>query len=125
MRLPKRAVFLWVLLVLGRPRGAEALSLNGMSEQEVAWVVALGAAMVALFLVWRNFRLHKRLEVGMEDMERTVRQSGSVSYAASPGKHDDLVAALGLCLFGLRRFPGLDVRRAGPQRPVPSAAAWT
>jgi hypothetical protein len=56
-------------------------------------------------------------------MERTVRQSGSVAYAAPAGKHDDLVVALGLGVFGLRRI-GAPQRRAH-QRTIPSVAGWT
>lgn len=57
-------------------------------------------------------------------MERTVRQSGSVAYSAPAGKHDDLVLALSLAVFGLRRI-GVARRRVAPQRAGFSHRAWT
>jgi hypothetical protein len=58
-------------------------------------------------------------------MERTVRQSGAVTYSAPAGRHDDLVMALSLCLFGIRRVAALAGRRRHVHRPRFSAAAWT
>ncbi len=66
-----------------------------------------------------------RLQDELNVMEREVRQSGSVSYSAPAGKHDDLVAALGLCVFGLRRFGGLRLARSTVPHPGPSVGAWT
>ena len=57
-------------------------------------------------------------------MERTVRASGSASYSAPPGKHDDLVMALSLAVFGCRRFGRPAHRRRLVQARV-SAAGWT
>ena len=34
-------------------------------------------------------------------MERNVRASGSAFYSSPPGKHDDLVMALSLAVFGV------------------------
>lgn len=56
-------------------------------------------------------------------MERTVRQSGSVAYSAPTGKHDDLVVALDLGVFGLRRIGAL--QRHTYQRITPSVSGWT
>jgi hypothetical protein len=50
---------------------------------------------------------------------------GSSATGLPAGKHDDLVSALALCLFGLRRFGAVHVRRAGARRATPSSAAWT
>ena len=58
-------------------------------------------------------------------LERTVRRSGSVAYSAPAGKHDDLIMALALCMFGLRRIGSPTRVRRHPRKPVPSAAAWT
>jgi hypothetical protein len=60
----------------------------------------------------------------LKGMERTVRQSGSVSYAAASGQHDDLVASLGLCVFGLRRVSSPAVRKRATRERY-SALAWT
>jgi hypothetical protein len=57
-------------------------------------------------------------------MERTVRQSGSVAYSAPAGKHDDMVIALALSVFGLRRI-GAPARPRLGQRERFSSAAWT
>ncbi len=57
-------------------------------------------------------------------MERTVRASGSVAYSAPFGKHDDMVIALALAAFGLRRI-GAPARARRASRDVPNAAGWT
>ena len=52
----------------------------------------------------------------LQAMEQTVRESGTVSYAAPEGHHDDLVVALSLCVFGARRLVAMPRRFArGPQ----------
>jgi hypothetical protein len=56
--------------------------------------------------------------------ERTVRKSGSSDYSAPTGRHDDLVAALGLAVFGCRRF-GRHVHRRRPAQARVSSAGWT
>ncbi len=56
-------------------------------------------------------------------LERTVRQSGSVAYSAPTGKHDDLVMALGLAVFGLRRI-GKSMRNHSPKI-CNAATGWT
>jgi hypothetical protein len=57
-------------------------------------------------------------------MERTVTASGSVGYAAPPGKHDDLIMALSLAVFGCRRL-GRPARRPRIGGARVSAAGWT
>ena len=57
-------------------------------------------------------------------MERSVRASGSAFYSAPPGKHDDLVMALSLAVFGCRRFGWPAHRRRLVRAPV-RAAGWT
>jgi hypothetical protein len=61
----------------------------------------------------------------LSTMERNVRASGSAFYSAPPGKHDDLVMALALCVFGCRRLG----RQTAPHRRTPrqriASAAWT
>jgi hypothetical protein len=59
------------------------------------------------------------------DMQREARQSGTVSFSAPPGKHDDLVTALALAVFGLRRIGGYARRSSSTKRPQISAAGWT
>ena len=60
-------------------------------------------------------------------LQRVARQSGSVSYQAAEGEHDDLVTALSLALYGCRRLAPL--RRPGQARVRPPSkfgpAAWT
>jgi hypothetical protein len=59
-------------------------------------------------------------------VERTVRQSGSIGYSAPAGKHDDLVMALSLAVFGLRRLGTASGGRRRVQKKEPaSALAWT
>jgi hypothetical protein len=64
------------------------------------------------------------LQAELQAMERTVRASGSASYSAPPGKHDDLLMALSLAVFGCRRFGRLANRHPRRSSPV-SSAAWT
>jgi hypothetical protein len=65
------------------------------------------------------------LQEELATMERTVRASGSASYSAPPGKHDDLVMALALCVFGCRRLGRQAAWRSRPPRQRISSAAWT
>ena len=58
-------------------------------------------------------------------MERTVRASGSVAYSAPSGKHDDMVLALALAVFGLRRIGGAATRRRARRREPFGVGAWT
>jgi hypothetical protein len=62
----------------------------------------------------------------LEHLEREVRRSGSVTYAAAQGHHDDIVTALALAVFGCRRFAPSRPRISKPlgSSPMPSAA-WT
>jgi hypothetical protein len=64
------------------------------------------------------------LQAELQAMERTVRASGSASYSAPPGKHDDLVMALSLAIFGCRRFGRPALRRHLVKARV-GAAGWT
>ena len=64
------------------------------------------------------------LQAELQAMERIVRTSGSASYSAPPGKHDDLVMALSLAVFGCRRFGRPALRRRLVKARV-SAAGWT
>ena len=64
------------------------------------------------------------LQEELSTLVRTVRASGSASYSAPPGKHDDLVMALSLTVFGFRRF-GRHVHRRHLVRVRVSAAGWT
>ena len=65
--------------------------------------------------------LHQELST----MERTVRPSGSTFYSAPPGKHDALVMALALCVFGCRTLGRQALRPPRPARRRISSAAWT
>ena len=93
-----------------------------LSKREL--IEAIGAEMGTGSLRFGKAGDWEVLRDELNALEREVRQSGSVSYAAPAGRHDDLVSALALCLFGLRRFAA-QVRRAGPRQPAPSWAAWT
>ena len=59
----------------------------------------------------------------LTSMEREVRRSGSVGYAAPDGKHDDLLIALALCVFGCRRLGRRPSARR--MRAPPASGAWT
>lgn len=59
----------------------------------------------------------------LASMEQTVRQSGTVAYSAPEGRHDDLVTALSLCVFGCRRLVAPPRKVIGGTR-MP-AGAWT
>jgi hypothetical protein len=65
-----------------------------------------------------------KLAAEFSSIERHVRTSGHVSLAAPAGKHDDLVMALSLCVFGCRRFGGTPTV-ARRYQPAPSSRAWT
>jgi hypothetical protein len=65
------------------------------------------------------------LQKELGTMERTVRASGSAAYSAPPGKHDDLVMALALAVFGCRRLGRQAAQRSRPPRPRIPSAAWT
>ena len=61
----------------------------------------------------------------LQAMEQTVRESGTVSYSAPEGHHDDLVIALSLCVFGARRLVAMPRPFAMGRRQSFSKAAWT
>jgi hypothetical protein len=63
----------------------------------------------------------------LQAMEQTVRASGTVSYAAPEGQHDDLVLvlALSLCVFGARRLVAMPRSFAMGRKQSFSKAAWT
>ena len=65
------------------------------------------------------------LQDELSTLERVVRASGSAAYSAPPGKHDDLVMALALSVFGCRRLGRQAVRSSRPPRSHISSAAWT
>jgi hypothetical protein len=65
------------------------------------------------------------LQGELQVMERTVRASGSATYSAPPGKHDDLVMALSLAVFGCRRLARPVQSYRGAERPRITSAAWT
>jgi hypothetical protein len=65
------------------------------------------------------------LQQELSIMERSVRASGSAFYSAPPGKHDDMVMALALCVFGCRRLGRHAPRSSRPPRQRISSAAWT
>jgi hypothetical protein len=64
------------------------------------------------------------LQDELSTLERVVRASGSASFAAPSGKHDDLVMALALSIFGCRRLVRQN-RRSSPPSPRVSPLAWT
>jgi hypothetical protein len=66
------------------------------------------------------------LQEELSTMERTVRASGSAYYSAPAGKHDDLVMALSLAVFGCRRL-GRSVipRRRNRMSGRVSSLGWT
>jgi hypothetical protein len=64
------------------------------------------------------------LQNELRAMERTVRVSGSTVYSAPSGKHDDLVMALSLAVFGGRRLGQPVVLRRSIARRF-SSLAWT
>ena len=58
-------------------------------------------------------------------MECSVRASGSAFYSAPPGKHDDLVMALSLAVFGCRRLGRPVTLRRNTRSKHVSSLAWT
>jgi hypothetical protein len=94
-----------------------------LSKREL--IEAIGAEIGAGSLRFGKAGDWEVLRDELNTLEREVRQSGFVGYGAPTGKHDDLVSALALCLFGLRRFGRMQVRRAGPRRTAPPAGAWS
>jgi hypothetical protein len=65
------------------------------------------------------------LQQELSSVERVVRASGSASYSAPAGKHDDLVLALSLAVFGCRRLGRQTARRWRSARRAFSSLAWT
>jgi hypothetical protein len=95
-----------------------------LSKAELVETVAaeFGAKSLSLARAGDWELLHDEL-IGME---RTIRASGSASYGAPAGKHDDLVMALALSAWGCRRFePAHGGRARISSRRAPSALAWT
>jgi hypothetical protein len=66
----------------------------------------------------------EKLRDELHGMERMARRSGTVCYSAGSGKHDDLVLALSLAVFGCRRVLAPPRIRRVRQGPV-SWAAWS
>jgi hypothetical protein len=65
------------------------------------------------------------LQDELSTLERVVRTSGSPSFAAPSGKHDDLVMALALSVFGCRRLIRQANQRSSLPRPRVSSLGWT
>jgi hypothetical protein len=65
------------------------------------------------------------LQQELSTIERNIRASGSAFYSAPSGKHDDLVMALALCVFGCRRLGRQTAPRSRLPRQRISSAAWT
>jgi hypothetical protein len=65
------------------------------------------------------------LQDELSTLGRVVRASGSASFSAPSGKHDDLVIALALSVFGCRRLGRHADRRSRLPRPRISSLAWT
>ena len=93
-----------------------------LSKREL--VESVSAEMDANTLKISHTNGWEALKGELASMERTVRQSGSVSYSAPSGQHDDLVMALALCLFGLRRVGSPARRQATSQKKKFSNLAW-
>jgi hypothetical protein len=69
----------------------------------------------------------EKLAQEMSRIERVERKSGHVTYASPEGDaklHDDLVAALGLSLFGCRRLAPVRSPVTRPRREKFSSKAW-
>jgi hypothetical protein len=60
----------------------------------------------------------------LTSLERIVKASGSATYSAPDGRHDDVVMALTLCVFGLRRIGAPARKVARPRREKFSSLAW-
>jgi hypothetical protein len=65
------------------------------------------------------------LQEELATMERNVRASGSAFYSAPRGKHDDLVMALSLAVFGCRRLGRPVTARRNTISKRVSSLAWT
>jgi hypothetical protein len=65
------------------------------------------------------------LQDELSTLERVVRASGSASFSAPSGKHDDLVMALALSVFGCRRLGRHADRRSRLPRSRISSLGWT
>jgi hypothetical protein len=65
------------------------------------------------------------LQAELSTVERSVRASGSAFYSAPPGKHDDVVMALSLAVFGCRRLGRPVTLRRNTRSKRVSSLAWT
>jgi hypothetical protein len=65
------------------------------------------------------------LQGELQAMERAVRASGTATYSAPSGKHDDLVMALSLAVFGCRRSARPILPRRTNSAALVSSAGWT
>jgi hypothetical protein len=62
----------------------------------------------------------------LHSLQREARQSGSVDFKPPAGRHDDLIIALSLCVFMLRRLGGVTRARSREKRHAQaSSAGWT
>jgi hypothetical protein len=88
--------------------------------QDIAAEIGNGSLILAKRGDW------EAMEEEILDIEQVIKPSGSVSYSARSGKHDDLVMALSLAVFGCRRLGPYGARgRQGPLRRGPSSSGWT
>jgi hypothetical protein len=107
------------ITVAGKTVGVPRITLSKRELiEQIGVELDAGSLRVARVGDWEQLR-H---ELGR--LQREVRQSGNVSYSAPAGEHDDLVAALSLCVYGCRRL--VSVRKpAATRSPRISSAAWT
>jgi hypothetical protein len=108
-----------------------AIAIGGLASAVTRWTLSkselietLGAELGAKLIRVARVGDWELLQDELATMERTVRASGSASYSAPSGKHDDLVMALSLAVFGCRRFGQPAHRRHFVQARV-GAAGWT
>lgn len=108
------------------------VSLAGVRAAVPRWSLSKSELIESVAVELENLSLRlgktgdwEKLSDELLSIERKVRQSGAVAYSAPAGKHDDLVMALSLSLFGCRRWslPTKTARRR-PENRVPSAG-WT
>jgi hypothetical protein len=93
-----------------------------LSKSELAETIAAELGNNSLPIAWVGD--WEVLQGELSTMERGVRASGSAFYSAPLGKHDDLVMAMSLAVFGCRRFGRPLIRRPHRSARV-SSAAWT
>jgi hypothetical protein len=109
-----------------------AVAIGGLRTAVMRWTLSKSELLetVAAEFGGRLIRVAKIgdwevLQEELDTFNRTARTSGSASYSAPSGKHDDMVLALSLAVFGCRRLG----RQAQTRRPIgrrpPGALGWT